>query len=530
VNRRRFQILVVGSGFSGSLGAMIARRLGYSTLLLERWTHPRFAIGESSTPLANLLLEEIASQYDLPGLLPLCKWGAWQANAPQLACGLKRGFTFYHHELGRPFEPDPDRERQLLVGANPCDEIADTHWYRADFDHYLVRQAQTLGVDYLDQVELLGATPQAGGMRLRGKRHDQSIDFVADFVIDATGPRGFLHRALSLQEKTFTAMPPTQALFSHFKNVVPLPDSFCVDGLTPPYPVEDAAVHHIFDGGWIWVLRFNNGVTSAGVALTDPLANAVSLQSGEPAWLKLLAQLPSLATSFRRAASIRPFVFMPRVAFQSHQVAGLNWALLPSAAGVVDPLLSTGFPLTLLGVARIGAILKHHWHRPSFEPALADYARLTTLELETTARLVGALYRTMHQFERFKALTLLYFAAASYSETARRLGKEHLDYGFLLCSHPHFSRKLHQICRLAFEGGRTVSGNGFKKLVNETIGPFDLAGLSDVTRHPWYPARPEDVLASADKVGADHDEVITMLRKCRLITDHDACNHPVLFK
>jgi FADH2 O2-dependent halogenase len=514
----------VGSGFSGSLIAMIARRLGYSTFLLERGTHPRFAIGESSTPLANLLLEEIASQYELPGLLPLCKWGVWQANLPHLACGLKRGFTFYHHELGQPFEPDPNRERQLLVGASPCDEIADTHWYRADFDHYLVQQAQTLGVDYLDEVELLGAASQADGMRCYGKRHNQSVDFVADFVIDATGPRGFLHRALNLQEKIFTTMPPTQALFSHFKNVAPLADCFSVAGLKPPYPVEDAAVHHIFDGGWIWVLKFNNGVTSAGVALSDPLAKAVSLPSGEPAWLKLLAQLPSLALSFQQAGITRPFVFMQRLAFQSHQVTGPNWALLPSAAGVVDPLLSTGFPLTLLGIARIGGILKLHWQRTSFRAALADYARLTTLELETTACLVGALYRTMHRFERFKALTLLYFAAASYSETARRLGKKHLADGFLLCNRSLFSSKLDQICRLALESGCTVSENDFKKLVNETIGPFDLAGLSDVTRHPWYPARPEDLLVSAAKVGAGQDEIIAMLRKCRLITDRNACN------
>src|SRR5437588_3839431 len=137
--RADFDIAVVGSGFGGSLMALIARRLGRSVVLLERGRHPRFAIGESSTPLANLLLEELAQRYGLPRLSPLAKWGSWQKDYPRVACGLKRGFTFYHHRFDQPFANDPAREDQLLVAASPRDEIADTHWYRADFDHFLVR-------------------------------------------------------------------------------------------------------------------------------------------------------------------------------------------------------------------------------------------------------------------------------------------------------------------------------------------------------------------------------------------------------
>ena len=82
-----FDVAIVGSGFSGSLLAMIAKRLGRSVVLIERGSHPRFAIGESSTPLANLLLEEIASTYDLPRLRPLCEWGSWQRAEPEVHRG-----------------------------------------------------------------------------------------------------------------------------------------------------------------------------------------------------------------------------------------------------------------------------------------------------------------------------------------------------------------------------------------------------------------------------------------------------------
>ena len=74
---------------------MVARRLGRRVVLLERGRHPRFAIGESSSPLAGLLVEELAARYDLPRLAPLGSYGAWQRHYPHLRCGLKRGFTYY---------------------------------------------------------------------------------------------------------------------------------------------------------------------------------------------------------------------------------------------------------------------------------------------------------------------------------------------------------------------------------------------------------------------------------------------------
>ncbi len=503
MSEEHFQVVVVGSGFAGSLIAMIARRLGFSVALIERGRHPRFAIGESSTPLANLLLEEIAREHDLPFLRPLCKWGSWQQAYPHLACGLKRGFTFYHHQLGQPFRPESALRRQLLVGASPEARIADTHWYRPDFDHFLVGQAQALGVAYRPETELERATEEASGVRFDGRRGGAPAAFTAEFAIDASGPRGFLHRALRLAEKPPAGMPATQALFSHFSGVLPLPGEFASGHA--PYPPEQAAVHHVFDGGWIWILKFNNGLASAGVAATDPLAERFQLRSGEPAWQNLLRELPSLAKAFARARPVAPFVWQPRVAFQSAAVSGRNWALLPSAAGVVDPLLSTGFPLALLGVQRLGRLLKTRGE-PGFPAGLDEYSRLTTLEFETTARLVGALYGSMDRFERFKDLSLLYFAAAGFSEAARRLGKASLADAFLLCRHPVFGPQLRQLCEPA--------GGDPGHRVRDAIEPFDVAGLTDRSRDPWYPCLRSDMVRNAPKLGAGGEEIEAMLDRC----------------
>lgn len=495
--------------------AMVAQRLGFSTILIERGRHPRFTIGESSTPLANLLLEEIAIDHDLPFIRPLCHWGTWQANLPQLGCGLKRGFSFYHHQFDSRFDPDPNHERQLLVGANLNEETADTHWYRPDFDHYLVQKAERLGVKYWDEMELREARAEAGVMRLRGKRRGEVLEVEAEFVIDATGPRGFLFRKLKLPEMKFGPTLSTQALFSHFRGVRSLPHSFS-SSRTPPYPPEQAAVHHVFPGGWVWVLKFNNGIISAGVAATDEIAKNLRFSSGQTAWDRLLMRLPSLAEMFEPAQAVVPFVHSRRIAFRSREMAGPRWALLPSAAGFVDPLLSTGFPLALLGVKRIGQILRSHWQRPSFESEMEEYARLTADELDSVTALVKALYSTMDRFDLFRQLALLYFACASYSEMARRLGKLHLADSFLLCRHTSFAKHFKEVCALAQRSRSARAAAEAGQKIREAIEPFDVAGLADLSRNHWYPSRADDLLRNRAKLCATEKEITTALQKCGL--------------
>jgi FADH2 O2-dependent halogenase len=522
---KTYDIAVVGSGFGGSLLAMTAHQLGRSVILLEKGQHPRFAIGESTTPLSNILLEDLAARYELPALAPLSKWGSWQKTYPQVTCGLKRGFTFYHHALGEAPSADPEEHpRQLLVAASPHDGIADTHWYRADVDHFFVQHAQRIGVEYLDQVALQTVTESETDISLFGRRKNDEISVRARFVVDATGPRGFLHHALGLTELPLPDFPPTQALFSHFNDVGDIAGqvsaanrtgcSDAADTACPPYPVDDAAVHHVFDGGWIWVLKFNNGVTSAGVAATGKLAGRLILSEGAPAWQRLMDLLPTLKAQFAHSQPTRPFTYTPRASFRSAAIAGRRWALLPSAAGFVDPLLSTGFPLTLLGVARLAEIIRTDWDSACFSASLQTYASKTDNELLAAARLIGALYSTMDRFPIFASLSMLYFAAASFSESARRLGKAHLAPSFLLHDEPRFGPATRHCLEQARRASTASEIREVQQEIARAIDPINIAGLCNASRHNWYPVDARDLLAGAHKLESTEEEINQLLARC----------------
>lgn len=505
-----FDIAVVGSGFAGSLLAMIARRLGRSVLLLERLRHPRFAIGESSTPLTNLLLEKLVRRYDLPEIASLTKWGPWQTTHPEIGCGLKRGFTFYHHTFGQSWAEEPARSNELLVAASPQDAVADTHWYRADFDRFLAQQAQQMGAVLWEQTTLSGVGFGESSALISGEREGRTFSVRVRFVVDASGPRGFLHRALGLGEIGFPILPPTQGLYSHFVGVRRW-DALRRSKEAPPYPVDDAAMHHVFDGGWIWVLRFNNGITSAGVAATEHLANKLNFAEGRPGWSRLMAHLPSVSEQFAQAEPLFAFVHAQRLAFRSERAAGPGWALLPSSAGFVDPLLSTGFPLTLLGLERLVTILEKHWNSDQLRLRLDEYSLETLEDLDTTAELVAALYANLRDFARFTALALLYFAAVSYSETARRLGREEMASSFLLRNDPVFGPRLRRCLRLGISPESESKRGALLEAVREAIAPINVAGLGDPRRRHWYPALASDLLAAAPKLHARREEIEKLL-------------------
>jgi FADH2 O2-dependent halogenase len=488
--REDADVAVLGAGFAGSLMALVLAKIGRRVVLIERGRHPRFALGESSTPLANLTLEEISRTYGLPRLAPLAKYGSWKRTYPHLVCGPKRGFTFASHVAGQPFLPCPEHRNELLVTASPDDDLADTHWLRADVDHFFVQEAQAGGVCYFDRTALDRLEP-GRRWRLRGEREGEGVAITAAFVIDAAGPAGVLAKALNIDSTPTQVRTHSWSVFNHFTGVARWQSVLEeLGGRTGdhPYRCDAAALHHVFEGGWMWVLRFDNGVTSAGFLLDGDKRSPDPDLPPEEEWRRLLVGYPAVARQFRDATPILPWMRTGRLQRRAERTAGDNWAMLASSAYTLDALFSTGNAHALMTIQRVAKILEHAWGR-DLRGALAQYDQVLQREMRFLDLLVHGSYQALGRFGLLAAFTMYYFAGAISGEERRRQGRAGPNEEFLSSHLSEFRagfergyRRLIELCRQ-----ETPDVEGFERQVAKDIEPWNTVGLCDPAKRNLYP-------------------------------------------
>src|SRR5262249_3521452 len=97
--------------------------------------------------------------------------------------------------------------------------------------------------------------------------------FEARYLVDAGGIRSHMAEANGLRDNPPKLRTNTRSMFTHMVGVRPYDQ--CVpnprnSGLRSPF--YQGTLHHIFDGGWLWVIPFDNHPDS-----TNPLCS-VGLQ------------------------------------------------------------------------------------------------------------------------------------------------------------------------------------------------------------------------------------------------------------
>ena len=521
------EVAIVGSGFAGSLLARVLAVIGYDVVLLERHAHPRFAIGESTTPLANLSLERIGARYRLADCYRLATHGRWLEHLPHLRRGLKRGFTYYRHHPHEPFADRGLASERLLVAASPDDALSDTHWLRADVDHHFVRMAEAAGVDYRDCVELTSAARSAGRWHLSGTCSGESFALDARFVVDATGPAGFLARQLALPSVVDRTHTRAGIVFSHFDDVALMRD--LVPSLPAgPYSDDWAAVHHLVDEGWMYSLRFDHGTTSAGFMLTPRGAASLRATYAEPTalWSELLARYPTIERAFSAATPSMPIVAQPTVQHRLARATGEGWAMLPHAYAFVDPLFSTGISWGLRAVERLALAFEDAAPstRAPDASTLDRYDALLGAEADQIDLVVAGAYEAIAHFDLFAAQAMLYFATVSFAEVSQRIAADDSVAwkGFLgvgddvLGPLPRKSYvRLAAITRGLGDTGSAAERRRFAEWIARSLESRNVAGLADSVRHNLYPVDLDVLVDRHALLGRTREQMIDALPALR---------------
>jgi FADH2 O2-dependent halogenase len=510
----RYDILIAGAGFGGALSALLLHSRGFSVCLVEKGRHPRFAIGESSTPIADLLLRDLSTRYNLPWLYAFSRYGSWQEAHPEIVCGIKRGFSYFKHYPGKEFVTDAGHSQELLVAASSSDQFSDTNWLRADFDAFLVEQVKAAGIMYLDLTDIVSAE-RDGDWTFRATRNSETITITASFFIDATGGGGLLDKLLGVRSAADDFYTNSYGLFSHFDDLPRWMDLLAGADIPRgdfPYDPDHSALHHVLDEGWIWVLRFNDRRTSLGFALD---ARRMPPGGGPPEeqWEQLLQKYPTIGRLLEGVAfSSVPgrLIRSGRLQRKTERCSGPGWAALPHTAGFVDPLFSSGIAHSITGIRRLTGMLEEHWDdADALQAGLRDYERAVFTELRLIDKLVAGCYFSMPYFGLFQAWSMLYFAATITCEQRLLRGEPG---GYFLGADNSAIQAMVEECWAALlplcgEGvdHRQAAGNGrilgaapfraepspaevrrFTELVREKIAPFNTAGLMEPGARNMY--------------------------------------------
>lgn len=341
---REFDVAILGAGVGGSLLASVLAKNGVRVLLVEQGTHPRFAIGESTIPETTILLRMLAQRYGVPEIANLCNFQNTRTHVSS-GCGVKRNFSFIYHRAGEPQRPQ--ETTQFPTWAPPLGP--DVHYFRQDVDAYMYAVAVSYGAVGRQQTRVKEIAIEPDGVRL-ATEHEE---FRAKYVVDAGGMKAPIADMKGLRETPPPLKTRSRSLFTHMHGVVPYDACGAPrrqHGM--PSPFSQGTLHHVFEGGWMWVIPFDNHPTS-----TNPLVSVgVTLDlerypenklPAEDEFREIVERFPGVAIQFERARAIRPWTKTGRLQYWSSQIVGERFCLIPHAAAFVDPLFSSGLAITM---------------------------------------------------------------------------------------------------------------------------------------------------------------------------------------
>lgn len=408
MSTEQVDVVVLGTGIGGSTVAALLARQGVRTAMVDSARHPRFALGESTIGETSFLMRQLAARWDVPEL-GLASTTRGLAEHVSRRCGVKRNFGFVYQRPGR--EHSPQEATQCNVSDGPFGP--ESHLMRADVDGYLFQVAQRYGALAYEGTRIEGVDFDADGVtvRLAG-----GTDLRAAYVVDATGRNSVLANQFGLREEPCRFRTDSWTIFTHLRGVRPYDE---VSPLTrQPSPWHEGTLHHIFDGGWMWVIPFDNregsesDLVSVGLSLDSRRMPRPDGVPAEQVWADFLAEHPGIAPQFAGATTAFPWIVTGRTQFSSRTTVGDRWILMSHAAGAIDALFSRGMGNTMAVIeAFLPRFLAAHAEGDYSAARFSYVDRLSQTVLDNNDKLVHGSYLSFRDFDLWKAWSKMWFLA-----------------------------------------------------------------------------------------------------------------------
>lgn len=296
----RWDVIVAGAGPGGSSTAIRLAEAGVRVLVLEREFFPRFHIGESLLPAAELLVTALGIDPDPNVFL------------------FKRGAQFICEETGRVQSFDFNE-------ALPGPQRYAWQVERAQFDTILRDRALDAGAEIRHGVRVEDVRFEKDGVRVTTGDDSE----YARFFIDATGQDRLLARKLD-SVRTFQHFGKA-AVFTHFSEL-------CDATRREFAPHNDIRIIVIPDG-WLWAIPLTNDRLSVGL---------VSRKSGlRRERLDEYLESSPLFQRFLSGAIRHDTNLIGNFSFENTSASGSRYSCVGDSACFIDPVFSSGVSLAI---------------------------------------------------------------------------------------------------------------------------------------------------------------------------------------
>lgn len=501
-NGCRYDVAIIGSGIAGSaLGAILARQ-GLQVVIFEAQSHPKFAIGESMILETSESLRAMAERFDVPELAYLSSEHYFAHVGG--SHGVKRHFSYLHHLPGQ--SQQVAHSLQAIIPKEPHGH--ELHLFRQDSDSFMVVTAIAYGATVLQNTPVKDIDLAEGGGTVVTAQGDR---YQASYVVDAGGFRSLLADKFNLRHTALQTH--SRALFTH---MVGVPD-YHERGASQkrygmPFSLAEGTLHHIFPGGWLWVIPFNNHpqstnpLCSVGLML-DPRIHPVQEDlSPQEEFQRFIAQFPSIQEHLRGARAVRSWTRTGRIQYGSTQVVGERWSLLGHAAGFIDPLFSKGLYVSLMSTAVLADLLLDAHRDGDYSAArFQPLERLTQNFVRSNDRLIANSYKSFSNYKLWDVYSVMWLLGA-YTEYVKLLS--------IRMQSPDRASYFQAARQLKLVGGAFPDFDRVAEQVDAIMERVDPALESEVDQAvaeiravfdqvPWMPGAFQEILAGKNHLPAN---------------------------